>query len=81
MSRSPFTGEEVASVLTGMNYRPVDRNGSHLKLRYSHPETSEVRNVTVPMGGEIPTSTLQKIADQCGAKDFQSWCEWIDEHR
>jgi hypothetical protein len=36
-----------------MGYRPVDRAGSHLKLRYVHPETGEVRNVTIPMGKEI----------------------------
>jgi predicted RNA binding protein YcfA (HicA-like mRNA interferase family) len=81
MSRRRFTGEEVASVLIDMNYYPVDRTGSHLKLRYKHPETGEVRNVTVPLGGEIRTGTLRTIADQCGANDFEAFCEWIDEHR
>ncbi|WEL21784.1 Toxic component of toxin-antitoxin system, dsRBD-like fold, HicA family [Halorhabdus sp. BNX81] len=51
MSRRRFTGEDVASVLIDMDYYPVDRTGSHLKLRYQHPKTGEVRNVTVPMGG------------------------------
>jgi hypothetical protein len=23
---------------------------------------------------------LHSIADQCGAADFQAWCEWIDDH-
>ncbi|NNC25039.1 type II toxin-antitoxin system HicA family toxin, partial [Salinisphaera sp. USBA-960] len=55
--------------------------GSHLKLRYQHPQTGEIRNVTVPMGGEIRTGTLRNIADQCGAKDFEAFCEWIDENR
>lgn len=64
-----------------MGYTPVDRTGSHLKLRYVHPETDEVRNVTVPIGHEISGNTLRKIADQCGADDFHSWCEWIDDHR
>lgn len=62
-----------------MGYQPVDRAGSHLKLRYVHPETGAVRNVTIPMGKEISGDTLRKIAEQCGADDFQSWCDWIDE--
>jgi predicted RNA binding protein YcfA (HicA-like mRNA interferase family) len=80
MARRRFTGREVAKVLTDMGYQPVDRTGSHLKLRYVHPETGEVRNVTVPMGGEIHTDTLRSIADQCGADDFDAWCEWIETH-
>jgi predicted RNA binding protein YcfA (HicA-like mRNA interferase family) len=80
MARRRFTGREVAKVLTDMGYQPVDRTGSHLKLRYVHPETGEVRNVTVLMGGEIHTDTLRSIADQCGADDFDAWCEWIETH-
>lgn len=64
-----------------MNYLPVDRTGSHLKLRYVHPKTGEVRNVSVPLGHEISGDTLRNIADQCDANDFRSWCRWIDEHR
>ncbi len=64
-----------------MNYTPVDRTGSHLKLRYVHPKTGETRNVTVPMGHEISGNTLREIAKQCGANDFHAWCRWIDEHR
>lgn len=81
MVRQRFTGEEIASVLIDMNYLPVDRTGSHLKLRYVHPETEEVRNVSVPMGHEISGDTLRNIADQCGANDFHAWCQWIDDHR
>jgi hypothetical protein len=44
-----------------------------------HPETGAVRNVTVPIHGEIDTGTLRNVADQCGAEDFDAWCEWIDE--
>jgi predicted RNA binding protein YcfA (HicA-like mRNA interferase family) len=79
VSRRTFTGREVAAALAEMRYQPVDRTGSHLKLRYVHPETSEVRNVTVPIHGEIDTGTLQSIADQCGADDFDAWCDWIEE--
>ena len=80
MARTTFTGQEIASVLRDHGFRPVDRTGSHLKLRYEHPETGEVRVVTVPMKGsdELPTGTLQSIADQCGARDFHAWCAWID---
>jgi predicted RNA binding protein YcfA (HicA-like mRNA interferase family) len=78
--RQRFTGEEIASALTDMNYQPVDRTGSHLKLRYIHPETGETRNVSVPMGHEISGNTLRNIADQCGANDFHAWCRWIDRH-
>jgi predicted RNA binding protein YcfA (HicA-like mRNA interferase family) len=51
MVRRQFTGDEVASVLIDNKYYPIDRTGSHLKLRYEHPQTGEVRNVTVPLGG------------------------------
>ncbi|MFB6296258.1 MAG: type II toxin-antitoxin system HicA family toxin [Halobacteriales archaeon] len=68
------------SALTDMGYVPVDRTGSHYKLRYIHPETGEVRNVTVPIHEEVRTGTCHDIAEQCGAKDFQAWCEWIDCH-
>jgi len=79
VSRSTFTGREVADALIEMGYAPVDRTGSHLKLRYVHPETSEVRNVTVPIHGEIDPGTLRSIADQCGAEEFGAWCEWIED--
>lgn len=64
-----------------MGFQPVDRTGSHLKLRYIHPDTGEVRNVSIPMGGELRTGTLTSIAEQRGADSFQAWCDWIDRHR
>lgn len=82
MVRTTFSGREVASVLTDHGYVPVDRTGSHLKLRWESPDTGEVRVVSVPMkSDDIPTGTLQSIADQCGAEDFHEWCAWIDENR
>jgi hypothetical protein len=57
-----------------MGYQPVDRADSHLKLRYVHPETGDVRNVTIPMGKEISGDTLRNIADQCGASDYSEYC-------
>lgn len=79
MRRRTFTGREVAKALTERGYQPVDWTGSHLRLRYVHPETGEVRNVTVPIHGEIDTGTLRSIADQCGAEEFDAWCEGIEE--
>lgn len=81
MVRRRFTGEELAKALINNGYYPQDRTGSHLKLRYEHPETGEVRNVTVPMHGEIHIGTLINIARQCGAQDFDEFCVWIDRNR
>lgn len=74
----PYTGEEVVKALVEMRYYPESRTGSHAKLRYDDPNTGEVRNVTVPLGGEIPIGTLHNIAEQCGAHEFQEWCDWLD---
>ena len=76
----PYSSRKLVNALTEMGYQPGDRAGSHLKLRYVHPDTGEVRNVTIPIGREIGGDTLRKIAEQCGANDFRSWCDWIDDH-
>ncbi|QCW04557.1 type II toxin-antitoxin system HicA family toxin [Natrinema pallidum] len=83
MSRTSFSGREIAKVLQDHDFQPVDRTGSHLKLRYENPETNEVRIVTVPMHSEdkIPTGTMRSIAEQCSVEDFHAWCEWIDNNR
>jgi predicted RNA binding protein YcfA (HicA-like mRNA interferase family) len=82
MSPRQFRGREVAKVLTSNGFRVVNREGSHVKLRYEHPERDDdVRVVTVPMHDEIRESTLRSIAEQAGAEDFDSFCRWIDEHR
>jgi predicted RNA binding protein YcfA (HicA-like mRNA interferase family) len=80
MVRTSFSGREIVKVLRRHGFRPVDRTGSHLKLRYEHPETDEVRVVTVPMvsADDIPTGTLRSIAKQSGADDFREWCRWIE---
>lgn len=58
MVRTTFTGREVASALQAMSYTPVDRTGSHLKLRWESPQGDEVRVVTVPMHGEQRNATV-----------------------
>ncbi len=79
MVRTSFSGQEIASVLQDHGFVPVDRKGSHLKLRYESPNSDDVRIVTVPMKSEdrIPTGTLRSIANQSGAEDFHAWCRWI----
>ena len=80
MVRKTFSGREIAKVLRSFGYVPVTREGSHVRLRYEHPGTGKVRNVDVPQHREVHIGTLRSIADQCGADDFEAWCEWIDEH-
>lgn len=80
MVRTTFSGREIISVLRSFGYAPVSRSGSHVRLRYEHHKTGEVRNVDVPMHDEVKIGTLRSIAGQCGAEDFQEWCRWIDEH-
>jgi len=67
-------------VLSSFGYVPQSHNGSHVRVRYEHPETGAVRNVDVPLHDEIRIGTLRSIADQCGADDFREWCQWVDEH-
>jgi len=81
MTRRQFSGETVAAVLIDHGYYPTDRTGSHLQLRYEHPTTDEVRNVIVPLHEEISTKTFRNIADQCGARDFDAFCAWTEQHR
>jgi len=71
----------VVKALTRNRYHVVDRTGSHVKLRYEHPTNDDdIRVVTVPMHDSIYVGTLRNIADQCGAGDFEKWCEWIAEN-
>jgi predicted RNA binding protein YcfA (HicA-like mRNA interferase family) len=80
MVRTTFSGREIVKVLESFGYRPVRRQGSHVRLRYENPDTGEVRLVDVPMHDEVTIGTLHSIADQCGANDFREWCRWIDGH-
>jgi predicted RNA binding protein YcfA (HicA-like mRNA interferase family) len=74
------SGREIVGVLRSFGFGPVSRRGSHVRLRYEHPETGEVRTVDVPMHDEVKIGTLRSIADQCGAADVRDWCRWIDDH-
>lgn len=82
MATTDFSGRDLIKALTKNRFRIVGRTGSHVKLRYEHPANSDdVRVVSVPMHDRISLGTLQSIADQCGANDFDAWCRWIDRNR
>ncbi|WP_202935130.1 type II toxin-antitoxin system HicA family toxin [Halorussus amylolyticus] len=72
----------MVKALRSKRYKPVGRTGSHVKLRYEHPDTGAVRIVTVPLtdSDRISQDTYRSIAEQCGAKDFEEWAEWIDRN-
>lgn len=79
MARRPYSGEEIAKALRKWDFQPVDREGSHLKLRYVDPNTGEKRMVSVPMHDELATGTLRKIAEQSGANNFQAFLDAIED--
>jgi len=77
-----FSGREVVKALTRNNFRVVDREGSHVKLRYEHPTNEDdVRVVSVPQHDRVNTGTLRDIAEQAGAEDFDKFCKWINRNR
>jgi len=81
MGAADFSGRDVVTALTKNRFHVVDRTGSHVKLRYVSPvNDDDVRVVSVPMHDRIDIGTLQSIADQAGANDFQAFCDWIDRH-
>ena len=81
MVYASFDGREIVKALRSMGYRPVGREGSHVKIRYESPDTDEVRNVSVPLtdSDQISQDTYRSIADQCGADGFEAWCGWIED--
>jgi predicted RNA binding protein YcfA (HicA-like mRNA interferase family) len=77
MSRPDLSGSEVLNALVKHNFQFVRQQGSHAILKYRHPETNEVRTVTIPLHDSLKTGTLKSIADQAGAQDFYKFCVWI----
>ena len=77
-----FSGREIVKALRSKNFKPVGRTGSHVKLRYEHPKSEEVRIVIVPLtdADQISQDTYRSIAEQCGAQDFERWVEWINKN-
>jgi predicted RNA binding protein YcfA (HicA-like mRNA interferase family) len=82
MGRRTFSGMEVVKVLVnvgGFEWRRT--TGDHAQLSYEHPTNEEDRRqVTVPLHSELRTGTLRSIAESAGARDFDAFCEWIDEN-
>lgn len=77
-----FSGEDVVKVLVNVgDFERARQRGSHVILKYQHPETGEKRTVSVPQHDRINTGTLRNIAEQAGAKDFDEFCRWIDRNR
>jgi predicted RNA binding protein YcfA (HicA-like mRNA interferase family) len=84
MSRAPFSGMEVVTVMVDSGiYEWVRTNGDHAILRWEPPEDhdSDARTVPVPLHDELRRGTLRDIAKQAGARDFEAFCDWIDRNR
>lgn len=78
-----FSGEEIYKVLVNVGgFAHVRTTGDHLILRWTPPEShnTEPRVVTVPLHDSVSIGTLRDIAEDAGANDFDSFCEWIDRN-
>lgn len=80
MVTTDFSGRDIVKVLRAHGYTLTGRTGSHVQLR-DVTDDGTVRTVTIPLHDRISIGTLRNIARQCGANDFEQWCEWIDDHR
>lgn len=67
-----FSGREIVNVLRKFGYRQDRQRGDHVVLKYTNPDTGEVRTVTIPLHDRVRVGTLQSIAVQCGADDFHA---------
>lgn len=79
-----FSGDDVIRVLCNTGpFHVESTTGSHAKLRWEPPDHHDtaLRTVIVPRHSRIRLGTLQSIAEQAGAKDFDEFCEWIDRNR
>ncbi len=66
-------------MLVDHGYRIQSRTGSHVTLT-ELTDDDEFRRVTVPMHDSIRIGTLRDIANDVGARDFESFCRWIDDN-
>jgi predicted RNA binding protein YcfA (HicA-like mRNA interferase family) len=79
-----FSGDDVAKVLVNVGPFYVNNvTGSHIILKCDPPaeHNTDPRTVSVPRHDRIRLGTLQGIADDAGAKEFDRFCEWIDRNR
>jgi len=77
VSRGTYSGEDVIKALQKWRFTRVDQTGSHVKLRYIHPE-GEKRTVIVPLHNELDMGTLKSIAEQPGANDYQVFLDELE---
>ncbi len=71
----------MRSVVSG--FRHVRTTRDQLILRWDPPDSPEDTDpsiVTVPAHDSISIGSLRDIAENAGAKNFETCCEWIDEH-
>lgn len=82
MARRTFSGYEIVKVLVnagGFEWRRT--TGDHAQLYYEHPTNADDRrHVSVPLHDELRIGTLRDIAEEAGANDFDSFCNWIDRN-
>ena len=79
-----FSGDDIVSVLVNVGgFDWVRTTGSHMILKWMPPEDHDTdpRTVSVPRKDRIRIGTLQNIAEQAGADDFDAFCCWIDRNR
>lgn len=84
MGTRDFSGSDIISVLCNVGGFRLDRiTGDHYILKWEHPDGPDVesRTVVVPYHDSIAIGTLQDIATDAGANDFDEFCAWIDRHR
>lgn len=84
MTTRDFSGEEIYKVLVNVGgFKHVRTSGDHLILRWDPPadHDTDPRNVSVPLHDSVSIGTLHDIASDAGARDFDSFCEWIDRNR
>ena len=82
MGRRTLSGREVVKVRVsagGFEWRRT--TGDHAQLYYEHPTNeNDQRRVTVPLHDDLRTGTLRSIAESAGARDFDAFCEWLDDN-
>jgi len=78
-----FSHRDVMKVLykAGWRYANPQSDGSHVVMTKQDHHGNSYNVTLVSNGGQIPPGTLKSIAKQAGAKDFDAFCEWIDENR
>lgn len=82
MVYADFSSHEIVKALRSKRYGPVGRTGSHVKPRYEHPKTSEVRVVTVPLvdADRISQDTYRSIVEQLQTTSRKG-IDWIERNR